>query len=187
MVFFFATQTISGRDIVAAVVGCLLGAIVAALISTWVFHADRRKNAQAAEVAAAQVSAVAEAERLKDSAELERETLRVKAQVDAETVRVKAQADADAIRIQAEANADATRTRADADAALTHKRTELLTSLPTRQERLAELYREIALTQQNRTTAKANAEASRIQARESLEQGFRDDAAQQKGPRRTGK
>jgi uncharacterized membrane protein YqiK len=169
VVFFIATQTISWRDIIVVAIGAVLGAMLAAFVSTWVFHSDRRKNTQAAEVAAAKIQATAEAQRESQSTALEHEAKRTKATSEAEAVRLRAEAEADAIR-----------TRADADAAVVRKKADLLTALPTRRQRLDELHKEIALTKQNRTEAEGNAEASRIQAREALEYGFRDDAAQRK-------
>lgn len=165
VVFFIATQTISWRDIIVVTIGAVLGAMVAAFISTWVFHSDRRKNTQRAEREAASLAASAEAERLNDAAVSERGA-----------AKTKADAEADAIRITAEAEADAIRTRAGADAALVTKRTELLATLPTRRERLTELHQQITLTQQNINTAKANANASALQARDALSHRLRDIA-----------
>ncbi|MGH3689684.1 MAG: hypothetical protein ACRDT7_05980 [Microbacterium sp.] len=50
VVFFIATQTISWRDIIVVTIGIVLGAMIAAFFSTWVFHADRRKTARAAAI-----------------------------------------------------------------------------------------------------------------------------------------
>lgn len=165
VVFFIATQTITVRDMIVTAIGAVLGATVAAFISTWVFHSDRRKNTLRAERDAASLTAAAEVERLNSLAADERSA-----------AKAKADAEAAAIQIRAEAEADAIRTRADADAALVAKRADLLTALPTRRERLTELHQEITLTQQNINTAKANADATSYQARDALTHGFRDIA-----------
>lgn len=163
VVFFVATQTITLRDILVTVIGALLGATIAAFISTWVFHGDGRKNTQRAEREAASLTAAAEVERLNALTADE-----------GRAAKTTADAKAEAIRITAEAEADAIRTRANADAALAAKRADLLTALPTRRERLTELHQEITLTHQNINTAKANADASSFQARDALSHGFRD-------------
>lgn len=170
VVFFIATQTISWRDIIVVTIGAVLGAMVAAFVSTWVFHADRRKNTQAAEREAATISATAEAERLSEAATSAR---------DAD--KLKASAEASAIQVKAEAEADAIRTRADADVQLALKRAELLSSAPKLKERLSELRTELALNQQNVNTADASARASYAQAQEAGQAGFADISAERHG------
>lgn len=165
VVFFIATQTITWRDVIVLIIGAFVGAMVVALVAVWRFHDDERARSAAAQIAAAEVRATAEAQRLSAAAEAQHKA--------AQTI---ADAEAEAIRSKAAADADATLTVAKARAAQVARQTELLAALPNRRERLTKLHEEIALAEQNANTARGNADASVFRGREAASYGFYDDA-----------
>ncbi|WP_285039881.1 hypothetical protein [Plantibacter sp. lyk4-40-MEA-4] len=63
LVFFAATQQITGRDWVVLGIGALFGATAASLIATFIFHADTRATMLSTEASIAQFAADAETAR----------------------------------------------------------------------------------------------------------------------------
>lgn len=154
LVFFAATQEVTGRDSAVLGIGALLGATATALIATFIFHSSGRAKKLAAETSRAQQAADSESKRLDDES---------RARIEAE-------------RLSAEAEADRLDKLAAAETALIEKRTALLEALPTRSERLDELEDKVVELRISIEDANGHFKAGVSQALDAANHGFQDMA-----------
>lgn len=165
VIFFAATQQISGRDWIVLGIGGLIGATVAAMVATFVFHADARKNRLASTTAAMEASTNADIKRLEEESH----------------ARIKSE------RETAAAEQSRLDRAALAETALIEKRTALLEALPTRAERLADLSEEITHSQINIIEAEGNYKSGMISARDAAAHRFLDIAHEREAAANTWK
>lgn len=153
-VFFVVTQQLTGRDWAVLTIGALVGATVAALVATFLFHADSRARRLASDIALAAAAASSEQARLdqETSSRLELE------------------------RVAVEADQERCARQAAAELALAERRTALLSALPTRKERLDELQDEVMQLRIEIATAKGSHQAGMAQAKDAARYGFNDMA-----------
>lgn len=161
VIFFAVTQQLSGRDWAVLGIGGLFGATAAALVATFVFHADARAKKFASDMSIAETYAASETARLDEES---RSRLSVERRA----------AEAEQVR----------RDRA-AEVALVEERTRLLTALPTRGERLNELKDEIMQLNVNIADANGRYNVGMAQARDVANHGFNDMAYENQAAART--
>lgn len=154
LVFFVATQEVTGRDWVVLGIGALLGATATALIATFTFHSSGRAKKLAADTSRAQQAADSESKRLDEES---------RARIESE-------------RLSAVAENDRLDKLAAAETALIEKRTALLEALPTRSERLDELEDKVVGLRISIEDANGHFKAGVAQALDAANHGFRDMA-----------
>ncbi|GEP49273.1 hypothetical protein FVP74_07445 [Microbacterium saccharophilum] len=165
VIFFAATQQVSGRDWIVLGIGGLIGATVAALVATFVFHSDARKNRLASAAATAAARTESDLKRLDEESHARTESEREAATAE------QSRLDRAAL----------------AEVALIEKRTALLQALPTRAERLAELREEITQSQINIIEADGNYKSGMISARDAAAHRFLDIAHEREAAANTWK
>ncbi|WP_146362084.1 hypothetical protein [Arthrobacter yangruifuii] len=154
LVFFVATQEVTGRDWVVLGIGALLGATATALMGTFIFHSSGRAKKFAADTSRAQQAADSESKGLDEES---------RARIESE-------------RLSAVAENDRLDKLAVAETALIEKRTALLEALPTRSERLNELEDNVAELRIRIEDANGHFKAGEAQALDAANHGFRDMA-----------